>query len=230
MIEVIPVLDLMGSLAVSGKSGERKKYKPLKSIFARSPDPIEIALSLKRAGAKRIYIADLDAITGQGSNIHLIKEINHLIPVMLDMGVQDLKGFEFGLNIAWQVIVATETLKDINELKAIFEVFPKSRIVVSVDTKNGQLYSHKLDTNLDEFKETLIKLDPKEIILLDLTAVGTHKGVNKKLIQKFKKLADKIIPGGGITAKDIPLLSSLGVNKILAGTALHQGELPLYIR
>lgn len=225
MIEVIPVLDLMGSIAVSGKSGKREEYKPLESIFAASPDPIEIALSLKRAGANRIYIADLDAITGQGSNIHLIQEINHIIPVILDFGVRDFKGFEFGLNIAWQVIVATETLKDITELKAIFEVFPKSRIVVSVDTKNGQLYSKNFNMTIEEFKEVLIQLDPGEIILLDLTRVGTEQGINKELIKKF--MGFDIIPGGGIKPTDIPILSSMGIKKILLGTALHQGKIPL---
>ncbi|HIH61602.1 MAG TPA: HisA/HisF family protein [Methanobacteriales archaeon] len=227
MIEVIPVLDLMGSLAVAGKSGERKKYKPLKSIFSTSPNPVEIALSLKRAGARRIYIADLDAITGQGSNIQIVQEINHLIPVMLDFGVQDFKAFEFGLKIAWQVIVATETLRDIRELKKIFRVFPKSRIVVSIDTKNGQLYSKNLNMTLEEFRDVLIQLDPGEIILLDLTRVGTQQGINRELIKKFEKF--DIIPGGGIKLQDIKMLSSMGIRKILAGTALHQGKIPLYI-
>jgi len=227
MIEVIPVLDLMGSLAVTGKSSERKKYKPLKSIFSTSPNPVEIALSLKRAGAQRIYIADLDAITGQGSNIHIIQRINHLIPVMLDFGVQDFKTFEFGLNIAWQVIVATETLRDIRELKKIFRVFPKSRIVVSVDTKNGQLYSKNLNMTLEEFRDVLIQLDPGEIILLDLRRVGTQQGINRELIKKFEKF--DIIPGGGIKLQDIKMLSSMGIRKILAGTALHQGKISLYI-
>ena len=227
MIEVIPVLDLMGSLAVTGKSGKREEYKPLESIFATSPNPVEIALSLKRAGARRIYIADLDAITGQGSNIQIIQEINHLIPVMLDFGVQDFKAFEFGLNIAWQVIVATETLRDIRELKKIFRVFPKSRIVVSVDTKNGQLYSKNLNMTLEEFRDVLIQLDPGEIILLDLTRVGTQQGINRELIKKFEKF--DVIPGGGIKLQDIKMLSSMGIRKILAGTALHQGKIPLYI-
>ncbi|MDI9624772.1 MAG: HisA/HisF family protein [Methanothermobacter sp.] len=228
MIEVIPVLDLMGSLAVSGKSGKREEYKPLKSIFSASPDPLEIALSLKRAGARRIYIADLDAITGQGSNIQLIQEINHVIPVMLDFGVQNFKSFEFGLKIAWQVIVATETLKNINELKKIFKVFPKSRIVVSIDTKSGQLYSKNLNMTLEEFRDTLFQLDPGEVILLDLTRVGTQKGINKELIKKFGKF--DIIPGGGIKLQDIPILSSMGIKKVLVGTALHQGKIPLHIR
>ncbi|MDI6655580.1 MAG: HisA/HisF family protein, partial [Candidatus Hydrothermarchaeota archaeon] len=38
-MEIIPVLDIMHGKAVSGKSGERKKYQELKTVFASSPDP-----------------------------------------------------------------------------------------------------------------------------------------------------------------------------------------------
>ncbi len=229
MIEVIPVLDLMHSIAVSGKSGEREDYRPLKTVFGDSFNPIEIALSLKREGARRLYVADLDAIEARGSNIHLVKQMNHIIPVMFDFGVRDLKSFEIGLKIAWQVIVATETLKDIIELEAIFEKFPPSRIVVSIDTKDGRLYSRNLDLDLEELKDKIIELNPQEVILLDLTAVGTQKGFNEKLLKRFQPLRDKLIIGGGITTNNIPLISSNGIKKVLVGSALHQGKFPLYI-
>ena len=56
MLEIIPVLDLMNSVAVSGKSGNRDTYTPLQTIYASSSDPVEIANSLKRANAKEMYI------------------------------------------------------------------------------------------------------------------------------------------------------------------------------
>lgn len=71
MLEVIPVLDLMNSMAVSGKSGNRDTYTPLNSIFASNSDPISIVNNLKFNGAKQIYIADLDLIEKEG--IILIK-------------------------------------------------------------------------------------------------------------------------------------------------------------
>jgi phosphoribosylformimino-5-aminoimidazole carboxamide ribotide isomerase len=89
MTELIPVMDLMSGIAVSGKSGQRDTYKPLETVYSQTPDPVEIAISLKRQGFKRIYLADLDAIEGRGSNLEIAGKINHILPVMLDWGVKD---------------------------------------------------------------------------------------------------------------------------------------------
>ena len=35
MLEIIPVIDLMNSVAVSGKSGNRSEYTPLKTIYSQ---------------------------------------------------------------------------------------------------------------------------------------------------------------------------------------------------
>ncbi len=45
-MEIIPVIDMMKGVAVSGKSGRRDEYLPLKTIFCDSSDPIEIASSI----------------------------------------------------------------------------------------------------------------------------------------------------------------------------------------
>ena len=226
MLEIIPVLDLMNSVAVSGKSGNRDTYTPLQTIYASSSDPVEIANSLKRANAKEMYIADLDLIERNGNhNIYKIKEVNTILPVIVDVGVDNLETFEFMLDFAYKIIVATETLESIEELEKIFEKYPKERIIVSVDVKNNELYTKHMDLNLDGFKEVLRRIDPNEIILLDISSVGTEAGFNKELLDKFDEFKDKIILGGGITKDEIPLINGLGIKKALVGTALHKGEI-----
>ncbi|MCK9152045.1 HisA/HisF family protein [Methanobacterium alcaliphilum] len=229
MIEIIPVLDLMSGMAVSGKSGMRETYKPLKTVFANSSNPMEIALSLERQGARRIYIADLDAIENKGSNLELVQKINHILPVMLDFGVRNIETYEFALNFASKVIVATETLNSLEDLHLIFEKFPKERIVVSVDIKYGELYSNEMDLSLGDLKDELINLNPSEIILLDISQVGTEKGFNYNLIKEFEPLKNSLILGGGINLDGISDISSTGVNKVLIGSALHNGKFPLVI-
>ena len=210
MLEIIPVLDLMNSVAVSGKSGNRDTYTPLQTIYASSSDPVEIANSLKRANAKEMYIADLDLIERNGNhNIYKIKEVNTILPV--------------------KIIVATETLESIEELEKIFEKYPKERIIVSVDVKNNELYTKHMDLDLEGFKEVLRRIDPNEIILLDISSVGTEAGFNKELFEKFEEFKDKIILGGGITKDEIPLINELGIKKALVGTALHKGEIDITI-
>lgn len=149
---------------------------------------------------------------------------------MLDFGVNDFKTFKFLLNFSRQVIVATETLESFEELEKIVSKFPTSRIVVSVDIKDDKLYSKNLDISLIDFRDKLLDLGiSSEIILLDISRVGTEKGINENIIEIFKDLKDKLILGGGITLKDVPKIKNFGIKKILVGTALHKGEFPLYI-
>ncbi|WP_296882051.1 HisA/HisF family protein [uncultured Methanobrevibacter sp.] len=227
MIKKIPVIDLMQGQAVSGKSGMRDTYTPLRTVFAPSSNPVDIAQGLKLNGADEMYIADLDLIEAHGHNINDIKMVNTILPVIFDGGVKNCEAFEFFLDYAYKVIVPSETLESIDEMKRIFEKFPKERIVVSVDVKDNELLSKNLDLNLSELKEILKELDPNEIILLDITGVGTEKGYNEKLLNEFSDLKDKLIIAGGLNKNSLNELESIGIKKVLMGTSLHSGEVKL---
>ncbi len=227
MIKKIPVIDLKQHQAVSGKSGMRDTYKPLSTVFAPSANPVEIAQGLKLNGADEMYIADLDLIESVGHNISDVKMVNTIIPVMFDGGVKNYESFEFFLDYAYKIIVPTETLESIEEMERIFEKFPKERIVVSVDVKNDELLSKNFDMTLSEFKEVLKRLDPNEIILLDISGVGTEHGYNKKLLDEFKELKEKLIIAGGLNKDSLGELESLGIKKVLIGTSLHSGEVKI---
>lgn len=227
MIKKIPVIDLKQHQAVSGKSGMRDTYQPLNTVFASSADPVEIAQGLKLNGADEMYIADLDLIESNGHNIMDVKMVNTILPVMFDGGVKNCESFEFFLEYAYKIIVPTETLESIEEMEKIFEKYPKERIVISVDVKNDELFTKHLGLNLSEFKEILKELDPNEIILLDITGVGTEKGYNKKLLEEFDDLKEKLIIAGGLNKESLGELESLGIKKVLIGTSLHSGEVKL---
>lgn len=227
MIEIVPVLDLIGNQAVSGKSGNRSTYTPLNTIYAPNSDPLNIANGLELNGAKEIYIADLDLIEKQGNNLYKIKDVNTVLPVMLDCGIRDFESFKFYLDFAYKLIVATETIESIDEMRKIFNTFPRERIVVSVDIKDGQLYSNNLDMSLEEFRDVLRELDPNEIILLNISDVGTGNGYDIRFLDDFKEFKDKIIIGGGINQEDLEPLERYGVKKALIGTALHNGSISI---
>ena len=224
MIKKIPVIDLKQHQAVSGKSGMRDTYQPLRTVFAPSSNPVEIAQGLKLNGADEMYIADLDLIESKGHNINDIKMVNTILPVIFDGGVKNCESFEFFLDYAYKIIIPTETLESIEEMEKIFERYPKERIVISVDVKNNELLAKHLDTGLPEFKDILKRLDPNEIILLDITGVGTENGYNKELLDKFEDMKDKLIVAGGLNRESIGELESMGIRKVLVGTSLHSGE------
>ena len=225
MIKKIPVLDLKDGQAVSGKSGLRDTYQPLQTVFAPSSNPLEIAQGMKLNGADELYIADLDLIESNGHNINDIKMVNTILPVILDAGVKNAESFTFFLNYAFKVIVASETLESLDELYEICKKYPKERIVISVDVKDDELYSKNLDLTLKEFKDILIDIDVSQIILLDISGVGTKKGYNEKLLNEFGDLKDKLIIAGGLNKDSIDELEKIGIKKVLVGTSLHSGEI-----
>lgn len=224
---IIPVLDIKKGTAISGKSGNRETYKPLKTVFSNSSSPIEIARALADAGASRMYIADLDAIESKGSNLELIKKINSHISVMVDCGASNVEDIKKALTAADKVIVATETLKNIDDLNKIFNSFSSSKIVISIDIKDGNIYSNYLDLDFEDVVIKLKELNPSEIIMLDISKVGTETGVNQEFIDKLSNFKDSLIIGGGITKNYITSLEERGINKFLVGTALHSGKLNL---
>ena len=227
MIKKIPVIDLKQHQAVSGKSGMRDTYQPLRTVFAPSSNPVEIAQGLKLNGADEMYIADLDLIESKGHNINDIKMVNTILPVIFDGGVKNCESFEFFLDYAYKIIIPTETLESIEEMEKIFERYPKERIVISVDVKNNELLANNMDIGLLEFKNILKRLDPNEIILLDITGVGTEQGYNKELLDKFEDMKDKLIVAGGLNKESIGELDSLGIRRVLVGTSIHSGEVNL---
>ncbi|MGC9517901.1 MAG: HisA/HisF family protein [Methanomicrobiales archaeon] len=226
---IIPVLDLKDGIAVSGKAGKRDTYQPLQTVFNNNPHPHEIASSLKMAGASRIYIADLDAIENVGSNAEIIKEVNKVLPVMLDCGTSSIQEVQDALNIADKVIVATETLKKLDDLDHLLKGDIKDRIIISIDIKEDRLYSKYLEIDTETFIKKIDKLKPKEVILLDISRVGSESGFKKDYIKKFSTPGTSIILGGGIRPKDIDVLREEGAEMFLIGTALHKGEISLNI-
>ena len=217
-MQIIPVIDLMNKMAVHGKSGNRDEYKPLKSVICNSANPIDVAMAYKERGAETIYIADLNFIMGNGDNFEVIKEID-FVNKIVDIGVkmrEDLENIKKILNKNDKAIVATETLEDIELLK-------EKDIVVSLDFKNGELLNYSLDEILSHVREDT------PLIILDISSVGTQRGINVELIKYvLDKTNNPVYVGGGIKGmEDLEICYNLGVDGVLIATAIHKGILDL---
>jgi len=220
---IIPVMDLKNGEAVSGKSGKRETYTSLKTVFNRSSDPIAIARNLKKSGFSRIYIADLDSIEGNSSNLQIAGEINKIIPVMLDSGIKNSIGIQKIFDKVEKVIIATETIENFDEIELIFSTYPKQNLVLSIDIKDGNVLGKHINADFRDMIRKIEEINPLEVILLDISRVGTENGVDHELIDSFIGLNIDLILGGGVTPGDITELQSLGLEHFLVGTALHTG-------
>jgi len=69
-MEIIPVIDVKGGVAVAAVRGDRARYRPLESPLAASADPVAVAQGLSALFPfATLYVADLDGIEGRGSDL-----------------------------------------------------------------------------------------------------------------------------------------------------------------
>jgi phosphoribosylformimino-5-aminoimidazole carboxamide ribotide isomerase len=215
-MEVIPVIDIMNGIAVSGKSGKREEYTELKTVFADSSNPVEIAKNLP---FERLYVADLDGIMKGAPNLEMLEELSKIKRLMVDVGIKNLDDYEGISHLRADIILGSETLRDLDALEAI--AGNCQRLIFSIDIKDGEVMSPFLpgDPTL-AFRLLTEKI--KKVIVLNISSVGTL-GTDFSILEKFRVQDVKVYYGGGIKKEDIEKLKKIGISGVLVGTALHKG-------
>jgi phosphoribosylformimino-5-aminoimidazole carboxamide ribotide isomerase len=232
-LKIIPVIDIRKGIAVHAVRGRREKYQPLESVLLGSADPIDVAVRLRELGFRDCYVADLDAIIDGNPNFSLIKQLADKsdLELMVDVGVNSLTLAEklFDCEIS-AVIIGTETLSDIKFVGKAVAAFGSEKIIISLDLMGNHVLS-KVELGsladpvalLREFHD----IGVSQIIVLDLTRVGSGKGVNTTLLsQMLRNVKASFFVGGGVRGVgDLLKLKDLGVSGVLIATALHSGKI-----
>ena len=222
---IIPVMDIMNNDCVSGKSGNRSSYTHLNSVYGDTP--LDIAKNLKKAGAKAVYIADLDKIENTGDNLELISSINNIIPVLLDSGISNINDIKNDKNKCTYPILATETLNSIKETYEIFNNHNSNQLVFSIDIKNNHVLLKNNNIELNDIIKLINKVKPKYTIILNIYKVGKKKQSNTQLTEKIIKKTPHTTHfiAGGLTNETIHEYKMKNINNFLVGTILHEGNL-----
>jgi len=234
-LKIIPVIDILNSVAVHAVRGRRKEYQPLKSMLCASADPLDVAMAFKTLGFDELYVADLDTITGKHPNYSILKHIADRtgLELMVDAGIADLEKAEKVMRShVSKIVIGTETLTDISFVEEAIKCLGRERVVVSLDMMDGKV-TGKFE--LGKFKDPVAlshefqEMGVAQIIMLDLARVGSIEGVNMPILKKMlSNLRIKVLVGGGVRdVKDLVELQNIGVSGVLLATALHSGRISL---
>jgi phosphoribosylformimino-5-aminoimidazole carboxamide ribotide isomerase len=218
---------------VQGLRGERQHYRAVHSGLVTGCDPVAIARALCReCDGKAVYVADLDALEGKGDQREIIRTLRDDLGAepWVDAGISDAETASRLLEAgAARVIVGTETLTDIDSLRALREALPAAQMLVSVDVGD-----HGVLSRCSELAgrpplaaiELLAQEDVTEVILLALLQVGTGAGPDLETVRAVRDAFPdlRLIAGGGVrTAEDLRALAAAGADGVLLATALHRG-------
>ena len=232
-MKVIPVIDVLNGKVVHAVRGKRSEYQPLQSLLCESVEPLEVAKAFKTLGFSELYVADLDAIIDCSANFQALKRIvdETGLRLMVDAGVTAMERarilLESGVS---KLVIGTETLRNKSFVDEAIRVFGSDRVIVSLDLKGDRILVRQgFDGSRDplfllsEFKE----MGVLQIIVLDLTRVGSGEGVNVDFLKKvLGNLRMDVYVGGGVrNLADLIELKDLGVSGALVATALHSGKI-----
>lgn len=223
-LQVLPVLDLRRGLVVHARAGERERYAPLSgSVLCASARPQDVVAGfLALYPFRDIYLADLDAISGEPAQIALIKALEAQFPDVtfwLDAGfATEAAVYSHLAAMRGRCVLGSESQRD---LSLVARFCAHERIVLSLDHRGEErLGPPALFTDPS--------LWPQRVIVMTLGRVGTGAGPDSERLNAVRALApDRLVyAAGGIGGEeDLDALKQLGCAGALVATALHSGRI-----
>jgi len=220
-MKIIPVIDLKDGEVVHARQGNRQQYQPINTDLCKSSNIFQVIEAfLGVYEFDTFYIADLNAITGQGNHSRLIAAVLtrfSQLTFWIDKGYQTYNQNTQHPDNALPVL-GSESYRNetISELKAY-----KSNFILSLDYSNSSALGAASLFSDPGFW-------PENIIIMTLDRVGGHHGPDlEKLTEFCKRHPDKnFIAAGGIRNKqDLMTLSEAGIQLALVASALHSGAI-----
>jgi phosphoribosylformimino-5-aminoimidazole carboxamide ribotide isomerase len=226
-MQVIPVIDLKGGRVVHARQGARHLYAPIVSPLAAGSAPRDIvAALLALAPFATLYVADLDAIAGEGDNAPAIRDVRAAFP---DLALWVDAGENCAAALAARhaadsgiPVVGSETLADAQALAGMA----------------GQDFVLSLDHDAQgprgpQAVHATPALWPRRVIAMTLAKVGSGAGPDLARLADIRARGGDprgedfaLFAAGGVRhAGDLDTLAAMGVEGALVATALHDGRL-----
>ncbi len=214
-MELILAVDLRGGLVVHGAAGARATYRPLDWGLAPSAEPATYLAALQ---PRHVYIADLDRIEGTGDHGTVIARLAPRVETCyVDAGFASAA--ECRAATEFTPVLGTETAGD-----ALGDC-PWG--VLSLDCRDGRVLPRGDDPV--SFLGRVRDLAFEAHLFLDISSVGTGRGLDPDLLARVRSATDRrLLYGGGVASPgDLDLLAGTGYDGAIVATAVHRGAIPL---
>jgi phosphoribosylformimino-5-aminoimidazole carboxamide ribotide isomerase len=221
---LIPSIDLQGGAVVQLIQGERLAIKD-KDVFrwvrrfARFP---------------KVQVIDLDAATGVGDNLALVRQIAALLSCRVGGGIRTIERAADVLGAGARQIIAGSSLfkaghPDLVFAEALADAVGMDRVIAAVDSRGGQVVIHGWKTTLPLTAVQAVRaLEPYcgEFLYTHVDTEGLMRGTNIDAIRAVRQATTRrVTAAGGITTQqEIDELDALGVDSVV-GMALYTGTL-----
>ena len=221
---LIPSIDLQGGAVVQLIQGER--------LAIRDDDVFRWVRRFERF--PKVQVIDLDAATGVGDNLALVRQIAASLMCRVGGGIRTIARAQEVLGAGARQIIAGSSLfkngePDLAFAKALADAVGMDRVIAAVDSRGGQVVIHGWKTTLKiTAVEAVHALEPYcgEFLYTHVDAEGLMRGTDMDAIRAVRHATTRrVTAAGGITTqREIDELDALGVDSVV-GMALYTGKL-----
>jgi phosphoribosylformimino-5-aminoimidazole carboxamide ribotide isomerase len=225
---LIPSIDLRGGAVVQLVQGEH--------LAIKDDDVFGWVRRFERF--PKVQVIDLDAATGVGDNLALVRQIAASLSCRVGGGIRTIdRAADVLAAGARQVIVGSSLFKegqpDLAFAKALSDAVGAKRVIAAVDSRGGRVVIHGWKTTLSlTAVEAVHALEPYcgEFLYTHVDTEGLMRGTDMDAIRAVRQATTRrVTAAGGITTQqEIDELDALAVDAVV-GMALYTGKL-LYNR
>jgi len=225
---IIPAVDVREGNVV------RMRHGRLDETVVYTDDPVDAARAFARDGASWIHVVDLDAAFGTGSNRAVIADVARETGVSVQVGgglrsLPLVEGvLEFG---AARVVLGTEAIVDGAFLDECLRRYGE-RVVVALDT-DGDVVKVRGWTEpaggFDEVLDRLVRAGVPRLLVTAIARDGTLEGPDLDLYRRVTAAVEMpVLASGGVgSLDDLRRLARVGVEAVIVGKALYEGNFTL---
>ena len=223
----IPAVDLRGGHCVQLVGGDYADER------VRLDDPAAVARDWAGLGFGRVHVVDLDAATGRGTNIDIIREIlrESAVPVQVGGGVRQESQIERLLDdgASW-VVIGTRAIEDEDWRNEMANRFP-GRLIIAADVRERLVvtrgWAETSRVNVIDFVEELTSLPLAGVLVTAVHLEGKMEGTDLPLMEDVAEAsAWPVFASGGVsTLEDMHALEHRGLAGAVLGMALYTGVL-----
>lgn len=220
----------MQGQVVRAVRGNRQAYRPVVSRLVEGSDPVTVACALlDHCASRRLYAADLDALTGRPAQAAVLRALLQARPDLefwVDAGFRraaDADDLCERVGSGAERIVpvfGSESIASADDLAAISQ--RDADAVLSLDRRDG----HRLDAAGCWDRPALW---PARVIVMTLERVGADSGPDLDTLAEVQARAPKaqLVGAGGVRdGADLDRAATAGAWAWLVASALHDGRLP----
>ena len=223
----IPAVDLRDGACVQLVGGSFSQEK------VRLENPVEVARSWEHFGFHRLHVVDLDAATGRGSNLAIVRSLlsDSGVPIHVGGGIRTGEQVEELLDAgASRVVVGTRAIEEPEWLAELSARHP-GEIIVACDVRERRVttrgWAHTLPLDILDVVEELNSLPLGGLLVTAVHREGQMQGTDLPLMEDVAESSNfPVFASGGVaTMQDLRALEHRGLAGVVIGMALYTGAL-----